>query len=214
MKCLHCRQRNFAWARRCDHCGAPIPQAAVPRAPNVRTEVTADLARLRYCDCFENDDPAAWTEPKFHPAVQDTQSEGWKQLLELVEIAAGDGREEFAPFYEMTPEARSQVITLPPTIAKLKAVRRLLLVSSFLVRIPPEIGDMENLVEFTPYMSYRLHWFPYEITRCARLDESSVSTRALYGNHKFRPPFPRLATPRLSTAGPGLGKVPSGTGGA
>jgi hypothetical protein len=56
-------------------------------------------------------------------------------------------------------------------------------------------------VEFTPYMSYRLHWSPYEITRGARLNESSVSTRALYGNHKFRPPFPRLAPPQLSTAG-------------
>ena len=65
----------------------------------------------------------------------------------------------------------------------------------------PEIGDMENLVEFLPYTSMRLHWFPYEITRCTKLDESQVSTRALYGNFKFNPPFPRLERPLSSTSG-------------
>src|SRR5262249_11692539 len=49
-----------------------------------------------------------------------------------------------------------------------------------------------SLVEFDPYTSYRLHWFPYEITRCKHLADSRVSTRALYGNYKYRPPFPRL----------------------
>jgi hypothetical protein len=63
---------------------------------------------------------------------------------------------------------------------------------SNLVRIPPEIGEMTSLEEFTPYTSYRLHWFPYEITRCKNLGESTVSTRALYGNYKNRAPFPRL----------------------
>jgi hypothetical protein len=149
---------------------------------------------LRYCDCFKHDGPSARTEIKFHPEIQDTQSEGWRQLLDLVEIAAADGKEEFAPFHEMSFEAQSQITTLPSTIGKLKSVRRLLLYGSFLVRIPPEIGDMEN-VEFLPYTSYRLHWFPYEITRCTKLDHSSVSTRALYGNYKNRPGFPRLETP-------------------
>jgi len=36
-------------------------------------------------------------------------------------------------------EAQSQVITLSSTIGKLKAVRRLVLFDSFLVRIPPEM---------------------------------------------------------------------------
>ena len=160
---------------------------------------------LRHCDCLHQ---PPWTETKFHPEVQDTQSDGWKRLLELVEIAAADDREVFAPFDEMTLEAQSQVITLPPTIGKLKSVRRLLLYGSFLVRIPPEIGDMENLVEFIPYTSMRLHWFPYEITRCAKLDDSSVSTRALYGNYKFRPPFPRLEAPLSSTAGVDFENLP------
>jgi hypothetical protein len=117
-------------------------------------------------------------------------------------MAAADGREEFAPFREMTLEAQCQVITLPPTIRKLTSVRHLMLYGSCLVRIPPEIGDMESLVKFTPYTSHRLHWFPYEITRCTRLAESTVSTRSLYGNFKYRPPpFPRLETPLSSTAG-------------
>ena len=206
MKCLHCRQDNFAWARRCDHCGAVIPQTMLGSAPDDQTTAAPDPAivravmPLRYCDCLKKDHQSTWTETKFHPEVQDTQAEGWKRLLELVEIAAADEREEFAPLHEMTLEASRQVITLPSTIGKLKTVRRLILYGSFLVRIPPEIGDMENLVEFRPYTSYRLHWFPFEITRCAKLDESTVSTQALYGNYKYRPPFPRLGTPLSSTA--------------
>ncbi|MDI5905017.1 MULTISPECIES: hypothetical protein [Streptomyces] len=80
-----------------------------------------------------------------------------------------------------------------PSIAQLTAVRRLVLYGSNLVRIPPEIGAMTSLEEFTPYTSYRLHWFPYEITRCRKLTRSTVSTRALFGNYKLRPPpFPQL----------------------
>jgi hypothetical protein len=214
MKCLHCRQENFAWARTCDHCGAAIPQTALSSAPDVSSTTAPDLATiravmpLRYCNCLKQDGQSAWTGTKFHPEVQDTQSEGWKRLLELVEMAAADDREEFAPFHERTLEAQSQVITLPSTIGKLKSVGRLLLYGSFLVRIPPEIGDMENLVAFKPYTSYRLHWFPYEITRCAKLDESAVSTRALYGNYKYRPPFPHLETPLSSAAGVDLENLP------
>jgi hypothetical protein len=69
-----------------------------------------------------------------------------------------------------------------------------------LVRIPPEIGAMTSLEEFTPYTSYRLHWFPYELTRCPALRRSTVSTRALYGNHKTRPPYPALTSPAADLA--------------
>jgi hypothetical protein len=47
--------------------------------------------------------------------------------------------------------------------------------------------------------------YPYEITRCTKLDQSSVSTRALYGNYKFRPPFLRLETPLSRDADDELG---------
>jgi len=60
---------------------------------------------------------------------------------------------------------------------------------------------MINLEELDLYTSYRLHWLPYEVTRCAKLKKSRFSTRALYGNYKYRPPFPRLdsASPQSLT---------------
>lgn len=149
--------------------------------------------RWRSCECVKSGiGGKKWSTMKLHIEPQDTECDAWKRLLDLVEQAAADGREEFAPRREMEPEDWIQIVTLPPTITKLKAVRRLLLYGSHLVRIPPEIGEMTNLERFDPYTSYRLHWFPYEITRCRNLRESTVSTRAIYGNYKYRPPFPQL----------------------
>ena len=98
----------------------------------------------------------------------------------------------FAPAQDLGPEDWSQIITLPRSISKLKKVKHLQLYGSNLIRIPPEIGDMQALENFTPYTSYNLHWFPYEIMRCASLADSTVSTRATYGN---RLPFPKLPVP-------------------
>jgi hypothetical protein len=146
------------------------------------------------CSCFDPyDNGQPWQELALHTDEQDITCEPWKYLLECVEQAARDGRSEFAPLRDMPWEARRQIVALPPTIAKLKAVKHLLLYRTNLVRIPPEIGEMSALEEFTPYTSYRLHWFPYEITRCTHLVRSTISTRALYGNYKFRSPFPRLS---------------------
>ena len=80
----------------------------------------------------------------------------------------------------------------------MKAVKRLELTGTDLVYLPPESGEMACLEDIDTYTSYRLHWYPYEITRCPRLGKSTVSTRALYGNRKYRPPFPQL--PSLSPA--------------
>jgi hypothetical protein len=142
---------------------------------------------------------------KFHKDRQASESAGWQHLLELIEEAADDRREEFKPLVELTAEERRQVVALPPTIGKLTAVRHLVLYGSNLVRIPPEVGAMTSLEEFTPYTSYRLHWFPYELTRCVNLTRSTVSTRALYGNFKYRPPFPELVseTDRIGELLPG-----------
>ena len=111
---------------------------------------------------------------------------------EVVDEAAADGREVFRPLVDLTPAERADLVTLPPTIAKLTRVTHLLLYGSVLVRIPPEIGAMTSLETFEPYTSYSLHWFPYELTRCANLRDSTVSTRALYGNFSYRPAFPQL----------------------
>lgn len=119
-----------------------------------------------FCLCFDPYDSGNSLEMLFHSEKQDTSCDAWQHLLEFIEQAALDQREEFDLFDNFTIEERSQIITLPPSIAKLTAVKHLELYSSYLVRIPPQIGAMTNLEEFTPYTSHRLHWLPYEITRC------------------------------------------------
>ena len=86
-----------------------------------------------------------------------------------------------------------RVITLPPELASLAQVKQVRLYGSHLRRLPPEIGRMSSLRGLDVYTSYSLHWFPYEVTRCANLSASRMSTRALYGNRKTRLPFPRLS---------------------
>jgi uncharacterized protein (TIGR02996 family) len=159
-----------------------------------RVLLSNDPSAGRGCQCFYAGGGARRRQslPYFHVETQDTECDPWKRLLDLVEEAAADGREEFDPLRGMNSGERSQILTLPSTIAKLKGVIRLQLYGSCLVRVPPEIGEMSSLREFVPYTSYMLHWFPYEITRCQKLHDSGVSTRALYGNYKYRPPFPRL----------------------
>lgn len=128
----------------------------------------------------------------FHTEMQDTDSEAWETLLQLIEEVAATGARKFAPLRELSPGRETEIVTLPASLAKLKEVEELDLYGSSLVRIPSEVGEMESLRNFDPYTSHRLHWFPYEITRCTKLRYSRVSTRALYGNFKFRPAFPRL----------------------
>jgi hypothetical protein len=131
-------------------------------------------------------------EVRLHTEVQDTSIDAWKRLIEAIEDAAVRKVEEFVPSRILGPEAWNSIVALPASIGKLTSVKKLVLYGSSLVRIPPEIGQMESLEELHPYTSYRLHWYPYEITRCKRLTESRVSTRALYGNYKHRSPFPNL----------------------
>lgn len=160
-----------------------------------RVRRTGDPIEGRGCKCFH-----AGFGPRerrrrllyLHADSQDTECDAWKRLLDLVEAAAVDGREEFAPLRGWSEAERSQILTLPATVGKLKAVKTLNLYGSYLVRLPPEVGEMASLETFLPYTSYRLHWFPYELTRCRHLRESTVSTRAVYGNYKYRPPFPRV----------------------
>src|SRR5712692_2387781 len=170
---------------------------------------------LRYASChcldpqYEPDEGEAessgqhsvrpeWQELLFHTEVQDTDSDTWKSLEAYIAKVREEGSDELNPRVGIGSEKWEQIVTLPKSIGTLKSVKVLSLYGSHLVRIPPEIGDMTNLEEFDPYTSRSLHWFPYEITRCKHLARSRVSTRCLYGNYKFRPPFPRL--PQISTA--------------
>jgi hypothetical protein len=129
---------------------------------------------------------------QIHTESQDTTCEAWQRLVGLIDEAADESREEFIPGAEMPEEMRRQIVTLPPSIAKLVTVKKFSLYGSNLIAIPPEIGEMKALQEFHPYTSRRLHWFPYEITRCPALRDSTVSTRNIYGNFKYRMPFPKL----------------------
>jgi hypothetical protein len=156
------------------------------------------------CDCLElhedHDGLKEIRELHLHAEVQNKESDAWKSLETLVQKAIAEQTEEFSPGLEMPTEMWSQIITLPPSIAGLKHVRKLYLYGSHLVRIPVEIGAMENLEELDIYTSYRLHWLPYEVTRCRKLVRSRASTRALYGNYKYRPPFPRLGGDKLKSS--------------
>lgn len=125
-----------------------------------------------------------------HRTLQDTRCDAWRRLCDRIEEARQTGITSFGPLRELAD--REQIVTLPASIGQLHDVEELILYSSSLVRIPPEIGGMRALRKFVPYTSYALHWFPYTITRCGALQDSSVSTRALYGNFKNRPPFPSL----------------------
>ncbi len=162
------------------------------------------------CDCLtpqyedddlddqdENHERAGWQELSLHTEVQDISSDSWKSLEAYISKVHADGSDELNPIVGIGPERWEQIVTLPASIGTLRSVKVLSLYGSHLVRIPPEIGGMTNLEEFDPYTSRCLHWFPYEITRCKNLKRSRVSTRCLYGNYKYRPPFPRL--PQVST---------------
>jgi hypothetical protein len=94
-------------------------------------------------------DEACFRQPnarvRFHGDRQDTSSPGWHRLLKLIDEAVVDGREVLRPLVDLTPAERADLVTLPPTIAKLTRVRHLVLYGSPLVRIPPEIGEMASL---------------------------------------------------------------------
>lgn len=123
--------------------------------------------------------------------VQDTSSKAWQKLCEYVDKIAEEGGEKFDPLEYLGKELYAQVYTLPSSIVKLKKVKEVRLYGSRLKRVPPEIGEMESLEVFYPYTSYDLHWLPYEITKCP-IKYTCVSIRALYGNYKYRKPFPDL----------------------
>jgi hypothetical protein len=139
-----------------------------------------------------NHESGKWQELLLPDEIQDAHSDAWKSLEAYREKVDAEGRDELNPMDGIGPEKWEQIVTLPRSIGRLQSVRFLMLYGSHLVRIPPEIGEMTNLEGLDPWTSYCLHWFPYEIIRCNKLKRSRVSTPALYGNYKYRAPFPRL----------------------
>lgn len=153
----------------------------------------AGFQRYASCSCFEpvSNSSVKWSELQFHTAAVE-ETEGDRQLAELVALTAERGLKAFNPRKELGWVLWAQVTSLPASIATMQEVETIEMYGSHLVSIPPEIGRLQKLRLFDVYTSYRLHWFPYEIATLPQLASSRISTRALYGNYKYRPPFPRL----------------------
>jgi hypothetical protein len=133
--------------------------------------------------------------PNMHVETQDQSATGWGQVAHLIERLAQTSAPILEPSAQIPWVDWMRVITLPPELASLTQVKEVRLYGSHLRRLPPEIGRMSSLRVLDVYTSYSLHWLPYEVTRCANLSASRMSTRALYGNGKTRLPFPRLSRP-------------------
>jgi hypothetical protein len=56
--------------------------------------------------------------------IQDRSSLAWNRLCEYVDAVAAEGRDEFSPLEELGEELFAQIHTLPETISKLKAVKK------------------------------------------------------------------------------------------
>lgn len=154
--------------------------------------LTSQLAR---CECVTVEKRK---NLKLHDEPQDTECDAWRKLEASIERAASQGVEEFAPLRMLTPEERQWIVTLPPTVAKLKSVSRLILAGNALVRLPPELGQL-HLRELVVHPAPRLHWFPFELSRMANV-RITVSAHALYGNHRHRPTFPQLLPKKVPPA--------------
>jgi len=105
------------------------------------------------------------------------------------------------PHMKTATFTRYPLSELPPSLFKLRDLESLELYSSQVTSIPPEIGNLAQLNQFTPYTSYHLHFLPLEIMKCTKLTSSTISLRALYDN-KNGLSFPDLKsfTPHRLTA--------------
>jgi hypothetical protein len=147
------------------------------------------------CHCFNFDGSKHHGLPVLHAEVQDTSCDAWRIVIQKIKVAMARRDTILEPLAGLDGAQRRQIITLPAGIGLLKEVRELRLYGSHLVRLPTEMAGMTGLEYLDVYTSHCLHFFPYEITQCRRLKRSRVSTRALYGNYKHRPPFPHLQLP-------------------
>ena len=137
-------------------------------------------------------DTTFWKPKCFHAESKSLTKKAWDVVCEIFDDAEQKNTAEIDLAKLMDKEDYCALNTLPETIGNLKALRKLTIYGSSISYIPREISGCENLREFVPYQSHRLHWFPYEIKQCQNLIRSTISTRALYGNYKTRNPFPSL----------------------
>ncbi len=135
--------------------------------------------------------PLKWKNINFHFDKYAETQRAWDIVEEVFYKAAKKGTKRLILSEHMDKTDFKALNTLPSSIANLKDLTELQIYRSQISYLPREIMHCKNLRIFTPYTSYRLHWFPYEITKCQLL-KTTISTRALYGNYKLRTPFPDL----------------------
>jgi hypothetical protein len=98
--------------------------------PNRFADAVGPASEVRdrdQCRCVGYSAATRPTAVSFHGDRQDTQAPGWRHLLALIDQATAEGRTVFKPFAELSGPERRQVVTLPPAMAKLTAVRHLVL---------------------------------------------------------------------------------------
>ena len=156
-------------------------------------------AREERLDAMESDEEYKklenapfWSESILHVEDRSHSQRAWDIACEILAAAAKKGVKELNLGKIMDRPDFMALSTLPESIGELKDLETLILYASNISSIPREIKGCESLRSFQPYTSYRLHWLPYEIRLCRNLTDSCISTRALYGNYKMRPPFPNL----------------------
>ena len=177
--------------------GKPTP---VIRIDPVTLAAAQRVERSGHCSCLSlRGKKSTPSVPNLHAEMQNTSAPGWLALLALIDVSRSASVIE--PAAILPADQWSDVITLPAEVQILTTVSQLRLYGSHLRRLPPEIGRLSALCNLDTYTSYSLHWLPYELTRCTRLRDTRMSTRALYGNVKTRLPFPRLSSP-LATLQP------------
>ncbi len=157
--------------------------------------VNSGCNAMTICYCFDHGEKHNWDYPH-HGIYQDRTTDTWFRLVELINKTAADKMETLT-LNGFDREELRDLYTLPAEIGNLTNVKRLDLrgaggIGSNLSSLPPEIGKMSSLELLMARYSYKLHWLPYEIMQCANLTECTFSTKALYGNVKYRWPFPSL----------------------
>ncbi len=156
----------------------PLRRAPPVREPMARGDRVGRPIQRERCACFDQYRTHPRARVGFHGERQDTTPAGWLRLLALVEEAAADGREEFDPLVELSPQERRDVITLPASIGRLSAVKHLRLYGSNLVRIPPKIGATTALEEFSPYTGCGRRTRPRSVATSPRWTRSGGARQA------------------------------------
>ena len=173
--------------------GTAVPQSTFAVDP-ITMAAARRVERGGHCACLASrTKKGSPSVPNLHMDSQDTSAPGWELLLKVIAEYSASRATVFEPSAIIPAEQWSGVITFPGEIQTLSAVKQVRLYGSHLSRLPPELGRLTTLENLDIYTSYSLHWLPYEVTRCSKLRQTRMSTRALYGNVKTRLPFPRLS---------------------